>query len=99
MHSYQFSTSYYISNITTLHHAISVILEFLFMFSRYSIYKNIHSFPTRRSSDLIMNTETPYANLFLCGNLNNNIGYFSVQGFLKFHQPYNANHTNTLHAM
>src|SRR5699024_9678349 len=33
----------------------------------------------------IMNTETPYVNLFLCGNLNNNIGYFSVQGFLKVH--------------
>src|SRR5699024_12155382 len=33
----------------------------------------------------IINTETPYVNLFLCGNLNNNIGYFSVQGFLKVH--------------
>src|SRR5699024_12642070 len=47
----------------------------------------------------IMNTETPYVNLFLCGNLNNNIGYFSVQGFLKVHKPYKANHTNTLNAM
>src|SRR5699024_12835341 len=33
----------------------------------------------------IINTETPDVNLFLCGNLNNNIGYFSVQGFLKVH--------------
>src|SRR5699024_5955200 len=47
----------------------------------------------------IMNTETPYVNLFLCGNLNNNIGYCSVQGFLKVHYPYNSNHTNTLNAM
>src|SRR5699024_12177033 len=83
-----------------------------FCYSSSSVLlRDLHSFPTRRSSDLtfaiffsrqglifplfvlsistldfsselmllllhIMNTETPYVNLFLCGNLNNNIGYF-----------------------
>src|SRR5699024_12643888 len=47
----------------------------------------------------IMNTETPYVNLFLCGNLNNNIGYFSMLGFLYIHITYKANITNTLITM
>src|SRR5699024_1863616 len=47
----------------------------------------------------IINTETPYVNLFLCGNLNNNIGYFSLQRFLKVHYTYKANHNNTLNAI